>query len=206
MKRSVSLCIVPFAIALLLLLPLNAGAQEQPRDSEVLGRAIDYFQGGKYREALTLFQQLESRYRLNPRFTAYMGVCYYYEWDYERAVELIDSVLPRLEAFSPHERALYYYVSAESHFALQQYEEALPKFEQHLLLCHDNEKGDSFYRLGFCHLFLHDIDSAYESFKSAQSYYTQFGGNSTSARNAQIQQMIRGLEDKIVRRRTQLDN
>ena len=198
---SLSRHLLLLSTALLLMLPTPLVAQEKTRDSELLGRAIDYFQGGKYREALNIFQKLDKQYRLNPRFTAYMGVCYYYEWEYELAIQHIDSVLPQLEVFAPHERALYYYISAESHFALQQYEEALPMYEHHLLLCYDTEKGDSFYRLGFCHLFLHDIDSSYESFKSARSYYQRFGGNNSQGRDAQIQQMIKGLEDKIIRRR-----
>lgn len=183
-----------------LLLSLSVSAQEKNSDSELLGRAIDYFQGGKYHEALGLFGKLDKRYHLNPRFQAYIGVCHYYEWEYEQAIAHIDSVLPQLEVFAPHERSLYYFVSAESHFNLSEYEEAIPMYERHLTVCFPNERGDSHYRLGFCHMLNHDIDTAYEQFKSALLYYKQFPKEGNQARLAQTEQMIKGLEDKLIRR------
>ena len=43
-------------------------------DTEKLERAIEYFQGEKFHEALLLLQELNNHYALNPRFKAYMGV------------------------------------------------------------------------------------------------------------------------------------
>ena len=58
---------------LFLALPVRA---QSPSDSQKLGMALDYFQSGKYHEALLVFQKLGQDYRLNPRFVAYTGVCY----------------------------------------------------------------------------------------------------------------------------------
>ena len=114
-------------------------------DTEMLGKALDYFQGGKFHESLLLFEKLDKKYKLNPRFRAYMGVCYYYDWDYEKACEYLDSMIPQMAPFAPHERSVYYYSNAESHFNLGQYEEAKAYYEQMLNVCYDNEKSDGLY-------------------------------------------------------------
>lgn len=119
----------------------------------MLARALDYFVSMKYHECQILLERLDKTYRLNPRYKAYLGVCYYYEWDYEQTVRCLDPVIPLLENFAPQERSFYCWADAESHFGLQQYESALPLYEQMLSLCQENEKPDAYYRLGFCHLF-----------------------------------------------------
>lgn len=168
-------------------------------DAEALGRAIEYFQSGKYHESLVLFTQLDKSYKLNPRFQAYIGVCYFYEWEYEKTIEYIDTLLPRLDVFAPHERSLYYFACAESHFNLAHYEQAIPLYEQFLLLCYDNEKPDALFRLGFCHMFTYDNASAYEYFKAAEIYFSRYRSSDEQGRLAQTRQMIKGLEDKLIR-------
>ena len=99
-------------VAAVLLLSAAAPARAQTADSEQLGRAIDYFQSGKYHEARLILQRLDGRYRLNPRFRAYLGVCHYYAWAYAEAAACLDSVIPRLSAFAPQERSFYCYADA----------------------------------------------------------------------------------------------
>lgn len=101
-----------------------------------------------------IMQDLEKQYRLNPRYKAYLGVCYYYEWDYEHANKYLTEAIPQLALFAPHERSFYYWANAESLFYLQKYKEAIPMYEAMLPLCYENEKPDAYYRLGFCHLFM----------------------------------------------------
>lgn len=173
-------------------LPVSA----QASDSERLGMALEYFQSQKYHEALLLFRKLDGKYKLNPRFRAYIGVCYYYEWDYAKTTEYLDSVIPRLHAFSPQERSLYYYIDAESHFNLQQYGKALPLYNEMLTLCRDNEKPDAFYRIGFIHVFRKEWLAALDNLQSALVYYRQHRPNET-ARIAQIRNMINGCCRKI---------
>ena len=36
-------------------------------DKEQLAIALDYFSGGKYREALNILSRLDKKYKLNPR-------------------------------------------------------------------------------------------------------------------------------------------
>ena len=147
----------PILLAATLSLPFMAQPSD---DSERLGMAIEYFQSGKYHEALLLFEQLDKAYTLNPRYHGYMGVCYYYEWEYEEACKYLDEAMPQLEVFAPHERSVYYYVAGESHFQLKQYAAAIPYFEKALTVCFENEKGDIHYRLGMCHMFAEEWQPA----------------------------------------------
>ncbi len=133
---------------------------DRKADAEQLARALDYFASEKFHECLVLLQPLNRRYKLNPRYRAYLAVCLYYEWEYAEAIRLFDEVLPQLQGLAPHELSLYYWMDAESNFALQQYARALPLYEKMLPLCRDNEKPDAYYRLGFCHLFAAESSGA----------------------------------------------
>jgi hypothetical protein len=173
-----------------------AKASAQVSDSDRLGMALDYFQSGKYHEARLLLQKLNARYRLNPRFKAYLGVCCYYEWDYKQATTLLDSVIPQLSAFAPQERSVYYFANAESHFFLEQYNEALPLYQTMLSLCKPNEMPDAFYRIGFIHTYRHEWIAALDNLQSALVYYRRHRPEE-QARIAQIRNMIKGCCDKI---------
>ena len=163
-------------------------------DKDLLARALEYFRGGKFHEALLLFQNLEKEYKLNARFRAYMGVCYYYDWDYQHAAEYLDESIPELDGFAPHERSIYYFAAAESHFFLEQYSNAIPYYERQLTVCYDNEKADAFYRIGFCYFFLHDKEGALENFTSALAYYETYRDTpDLAARIAQLRRMVAGL-------------
>lgn len=135
---------------------------DKKADAEQLARALDYFSSEKFHECLILLQPLNRRYKLNPRYRAYLAVCLYYEWEYDEAVKLFDEVIPQLQGVAPHELSLYYWMDAESYFALQQYGRALPLYEKMLPLCRDNEKPDAYYRMGFCHLFAAESSGASE--------------------------------------------
>ena len=106
----------------------NAQATNDMPDTHKLGMALDYFAGGKYHEALMMFLKIDKKYKLNPRFKAYIGVCYYHEWEYEEACKYLDEAIPELDAFAKSERNVYYNVAAESHFELKEYDEALGLF------------------------------------------------------------------------------
>lgn len=137
---------------------------DRKADAEQLARALDYFASEKFHECLVLLQPLNRRYKLNPRYRAYLAVCLYYEWEYAEAIRLFDEVLPQLQGLAPHELSLYYWMDAESNFALQQYDRALPLYEEMLPLCRDNEKPDAYYRMGFCHLFAAESSEGSEKF------------------------------------------
>lgn len=151
----------------------NEKVSEQT-DAEKLSRAVDYFQSGKYHEALIWFLKLDKKYTLNPRFQAYMGVCCYYDGEYERAIETLEPILPKLEVFAPHELAVYYHCVADSYFRLKKYIDAVPLFEKHTLLCYKNEKGDSLFRIGMCYKHLGDIEIAQEYFMEAVAYFRYY--------------------------------
>lgn len=153
---------------------------DRKEDAEQLARALDYFASEKFHECLVLFQPLNRRYKLNPRYRAYLAVCLYYEWEYAEAIRLFDEVLPLLQGLAPHELSLYYWMDAESYFALQQYDRALPLYGKMLPLCRDNEKPDAYYRLGFCHLFAAESSGASSSEKASGS--SESSGSSAEER------------------------
>lgn len=191
---------------------------DRKADAEQLARALDYFSSEKFHECLMLLQPLNRRYKLNPRYRAYLAVCLYYEWEYAEAIRLFDEVIPLLQGVAPHELSLYYWMDAESYFALQQYDRALPLYEKMLPLCRDNEKPDAYYRLGFCHLFAAESSGASSSEKvsgssesseapnverkkakecfelSLEGYIKYRNTPNEQARIAQIRHMIGGLK------------
>ena len=142
---------------------------DRKADAEQLARALDYFSSEKFHECLVLLQPLNRRYKLNPRYRAYLAVCLYYEWEYAEAIRLFDEVIPQLQGVAPHELSLYYWMDAESYFALQQYDRALPLYEKMLPVCWENEKPDAYYRLGFFHLFAAEASGASSSEKVSGS-------------------------------------
>lgn len=151
---------------------------DRKEDAEQLARALDYFASEKFHECLVLLQPLNRRYKLNPRYRAYLAVCLYYEWEYAEAIRLFDEVIPQLQGLAPHELSLYYWMDAESYFALQQYDRALPLYGKMLPLCRDNEKPDAYYRMGFCHLFAAESSGASSSEKASGSSESSEGSSS----------------------------
>lgn len=185
------------AVITVLVLSFSVGpAYGQVRDSDRLGMALEYFQSGKYHECMLLLEKLDSQYRLNPRFRAYLGVCYFHEWDYARCAACIDSVLPDLAGLAPQELSVYYWADGESHFNLGEYRKAIPLYERMLLVCHDNERGDAYYRMGFCYMYEKEWQNARECFEGALAYYERFRTGDRKARIAQVSNMIEGLKKK----------
>lgn len=185
---------------------------DRKADAEQLARALDYFASEKFHECLVLLQPLDGRYKLNPRYRAYLAVCLYYEWEYAEAIRLFDEVIPLLQGVAPHELSLYYWMDAESNFALQQYARALPLYEKMLPVCWENEKPDAYYRMGFCHLFAAEASGASSSEKvsgssaeerkkakecfelSLEGYLKYRNTPNEKARIAQIRHMLGGLK------------
>lgn len=181
-------------------------AYSQTADKDKLGMALDYFQSGKYHEALLLFNKLDAKYTLSPRFIAYIGVCHYYEQDYKQAAEYLDKAMPDIGVFAPHERSIYYFTNAQSHFDLRQYDMAIPLYEQTLLVCYDNEKPDALYHLGVCHMFMRDWQNARDYLSSALAYYDKYPNSTNrSFRMAQIRNMIKGCDEQIQKQETKAD-
>ena len=158
---------------------------DKKADAEQLARALDYFASEKFHECLVLLQPLNRRYKLNPRYRAYLAVCLYYEWEYAEAIRLFDEVIPQLQGLAPHELSLYYWMDAESYFALQQYDRALPLYEKMLPLCRDNEKPDAYYRMGFCHLFAAEASGASSSEKVSGSSESSGASEKASGSSAE---------------------
>ena len=186
-------------LAILLITSGSAFSQDKEADTEALGRALEYFQSEKYHESLLIFQQLDKHYKLNARYKAYIGLCYYYDWEYKKAAEYFDAFLPKLGALAPQERAVYYYADGECHFQLGEYDQAIPLYRTALALAHDRDKGDSWFRIGFCHYFLQQPLLAQGCFLVADYYYSTFRNTpDTQARREQIAHMVLGLRPQLV--------
>lgn len=186
-------------LILLCFVSVSVFPQSKEADTEALGRALEYFQSQKYHEALLIFQRLDQSYKLNARYKAYIGLCYYYDWNYKKATEYFDTFLPKLSMLAPEERALYYYADGESHFQLGHYDQAILLFQSALALCHDRDKGDSWFRIGFCHYFLQQPALAQGCFLVAEYYYATFRNSpDLQARRQQMAHMMRGLRPEIV--------
>lgn len=186
-------------LILLCFVSVSVFPQGKEADTEALGRALEYFQSQKYHEALLIFQRLDQSYKLNARYKAYIGLCYYYDWDYKKATEYFDTFLPKLSMLAPEERALYYYADGESHFQLGHYDQAFLLFQSALTLCHDRDKGDSWFRIGFCYYFLQQPALAQGCFLVAEYYYATFRNSpDLQARRQQMAHMMRGLRPEIV--------
>lgn len=186
-------------LILLCFVSVSVFPQGKEADTEALGRALEYFQSQKYHEALLIFQRLDQSYKLNARYKAYIGLCYYYDWDYKKATEYFDTFLSKLSMLAPEERALYYYADGESHFRLGHYDQAIVLFQSALALCHDRDKGDSWFRIGFCYYFLQQPALAQGCFLVAEYYYATFRNSpDLQARRQQMAHMMRGLRPEIV--------
>lgn len=166
--------IVMMLIFITMLPAEGQNAIQKKRDSQQLGFAISYFQGGKYHEAKLILQRLDKKYQLNPRFRAYLGVSYYYDQEYEQATNCLDSVIPQLQAFDPQELSFYYYADGESYFTLGKYGQAAPLYDQAQARCHEDEKAKICYRLGLCYTFLKQWYKALDALQSALVYYQQY--------------------------------
>lgn len=174
-------------------IPFVSEAQQSSPDTDKLGMALEYFQTGKYHESLIIFQQLDKHYKLNPRFRAYIGLCYYHEWNYKKAVEYFDKVLPLLGGLAPHELSVYYYAAGESYFQMQKYDKALPYYQKDLKVCYNLEKGDVYYRIGLCHMFAKEWQQAYDSYSESEKFYKEYRDTTgLESRLAQIANMKNG--------------
>lgn len=183
-------------VALIIFLVVSTlSVDAQVKESEKLGKAIEYFGGEKYHEALILFQGLAKKYQLNPRFYAYMGVCYYKEQDYPHAAEVLDSIIPHLEPFPPHERGICYYSCAESHFLLGDYATALSYYEMALPVAFEHEKGDIYYRMGCCGMMMQSDTIQIENFRLANKWFEKADMSipETRARRKQTENMLKAL-------------
>ena len=185
-------------LAFLCLSILSVSAQTTDPDPVLLDKAVAYFNSEKYHEALLIFQQLDKRYKLNDRFRAYIGLCYYNEWEYKSATKYLDEVTPRLTMLAPHERSVYYFANAESHFQLQEYKAAIPFYEQALTVCYDNEKGEIYYRLGLCYMFGSEWKKARDAYAHCEEFFRKYRSiPDVEARLTQAINMRKGCQAKI---------
>ena len=185
-------------LAFLCLSILSVSAQTTDPDPVLLDKAVAYFNSEKYHEALLIFQQLDKRYKLNDRFRAYIGLCYYNEWEYKSATKYLDEVTPRLTMLAPHERSVYYFANAESHCQLQEYKAAIPFYEQALTVCYDNEKGEIYYRLGLCYMFGSEWEKARDAYAHCEEFFRKYRSiPDVEARLTQAINMRKGCQAKI---------
>ena len=182
----------------------NAGG-ENTSSQEQLTKALEYFQGGKYHEAILCFTKLQKRYKLNPRFLAYLGMCYYKEGMYEEAIENLREGIPALSSYSPKEQAVYSYYCSESLFEIGEYTESLHYYNLTLSNVQGNDRADVLFHTAFAY-YLRDGASADNApqlitfLSEAQSLYEANTSSSTELQHARLQQtrtMLAGLNNIV---------
>lgn len=178
-------------ITCILIISVSTFAQQS--DKEQLERAIEYFQSSKYHESKLMLQQLNSKYNLNPRFKAFLGVCYYYDSEYENSANLLETIIPKLSAFSPQEQYIYNWLCGESLFELHQWQKAIGYYEASTLMCNTSEKADALYRIGFCYINQNNITEAKDYWESALTYYEKEKNTKDKARIEQLRNMIAAI-------------
>lgn len=193
--------------------PQRSAANRQ--DTELLGKAMGYYQGGKYHECILAFEKLKRNYKLTPRFLAHLGFSYYKEQRYNEAVDNLQQAIPLLSAYSPKERTVYIYSCAESLFFLHRYKEALKYYSMALPLAEGNDKGDILFHTAFAHYLQNvpaDVDYTQKAdldtvvleniislFSEAQTLYRANIATATSLQSARLRQcetMLKGLRRK----------
>lgn len=178
--------------------PVLATSTTKSADKEKLERAIQYFQGGKFHEALLLFAPLSKKYTLSKRTIAYMGVCCYYEGDFEMATNCFAQSAEDIEYFAPQERAVYYFCRAESFLQLKQYADALSAYETFTTVCHPNEKAEAYFKMATCHMACKQWQQALFFLISAQEsneVYPIFSNKKTLKINDMIKECHNLLND-----------
>lgn len=189
--RILATCALLFAASVMAENRGIARMQTDLSDKDKLGMALDYFQSGKFHEAMLLFVKLDRQYQLNPRFKAYIGTCFYYEGDYRNASRYFDEAIPGIDAFAPHERSVYYYFAAESMRKNGEYKASIPMYEIMLNVCYDNEKADALFGIGACYDKLGDNETAREYIQSAKAYYDKYNsGMSRKEKMAYIDSIL----------------
>ena len=99
---------------------------------------------------------------------------------------------------APHERSVYYFANAESHFQLQEYKLAIPFYEQALTVCYDNEKGEIYYRLGLCYMFGSEWEKARDAYAHCEEFFRKYRSiPDVEARLTQAINMRKGCQAKI---------
>lgn len=165
-------------------------------DTELLGKAVEYYQSEKYHECIITFKRLQERYKLNPRFMAYLGFCYYKERQYEEAIKCLKDGIPELKAYSPKEQAVFIYSCAESYFNLQRYEDAITYYRLALPHTEGNDKADVLFHTAFSYYLQDKSTEAIPLFTEALSLYksnTSPNDDLHTARLRQTETMLKGL-------------
>lgn len=169
---------------------------------ELLTQATEYFQGGKYHEAIINFEKLQQDYTLTPRYLAYLGFSYYKEGDYEEAAKTLYPLLrdttsqSTLTALSPKEQSIYLYACGESLFHIGQYTSSLDIHTRMLSLVSGCDKGDVLFHIGMAHYLQGNYADAIPPLEEALSLYktyTTAGDDLHKARLNQIDKMLPGL-------------
>lgn len=183
--------ILTMTLMLCLAVPVKG---QQKEGVEQLQHAIDYFSAGKYHEALLEFSELESSYKLNPRFIAYMGVCEFYEGNYGKAIVRFENSLDKLASLAPQELYLYHYLMADSYFNLQHFLESSVYYAKAQEYLPKKPDAELYYKRGMCGLFMKDNKMALEDFRTSRFLYRKQGeSQKKTQRLRQLSHMIGGL-------------
>lgn len=195
-----------------------AKTNTETTDSELLGKAIEYYVGGKYHECTLLFEKIKKTYRLTPRFLAYLGFSYYKENNYEEASKCLQTSIPSLTSFSPKEQSVYIYACAESLFMLHKYKDSMRYYDMLIPLTVGNDRGDVLFHKAFSIYFdkkmneeitdsillkkkSNSVMECYTAFQEAVKIYKENRSTATSLQVSRLKQsetIIKGFEQNFI--------
>lgn len=189
---------------LLCLFVIVAAASPAGKSSpqELLTKATEYFQGGKYHEAIINFEKLQQDYTLTPRYLAYLGFAYYKEGNYEEAAKTLFPLLrdttsqSTLTALSPKEQSIYLYACGESLFHIGNYTTSLVIHNRMLPLVSGLDKADVLFHIGMAHYMQGNYSDAIPPLEEALELYKSHATANDElhkARLKQIDTMLPGL-------------
>ncbi len=173
---------------------------------ELLTKATEYYQGGKYHESILCFEKLQEKYTLTPRYLAYLGFSYYKEVQYDKAAQTLLPLLrdttrnTTLSALSPKEQAVYLYACGESLFHIGDFLRSLEIYERMLPLVNGLDKADVLFHIGMAHYMQSSYQLAISPLEEALAIYTS---DCTpydalhNARKSQIAKMLPGLKHEV---------
>ena len=188
---------------LLSLLVIVVTAAPKATPQELLTKATEYFQGGKYHEAILNFEKLQQDYTLTPRYLAYLGFAYYKESNYEEAAKILFPLLrdttsqSSLTALSPKEQSVYLYACGESLFHIGNYTTSLDIHNRMLPLVNGLDKADVLFHIGMAHYMQGNYADAIPPLEEALSLYKSLATADDELHKARLNQtenMLPGLK------------
>src|SRR5262245_46691863 len=127
-------------------------------------KAVSLYKQGQFREAIAEFQRVLAEYPDHSDSWKFVGLAYYQLKDYKQAIEPLEKSLALKKKEGRNDPDLYRALG-QAHVALNQYDRALPYFEN--LVRIQTNVSSNYYLLGVTYSNLNRADEAADAFQKA---------------------------------------